>query len=101
MTQALEKAATQSVTLAAYNADVAMNECESAILFAKETGNANAYVKAVELKSKLKGLLVEKVDMRQVGFQIQIGGITDKPEKVVESEVVATEPTVKEVDPFS
>lgn len=59
---------------AVYDTAKAMREAEEAIEFAKDTQNANAYVKAVELRSKLSGLLVEKIDVRQAtGFQIRIG----------------------------
>jgi hypothetical protein len=37
-----------------------MKEAGQAMEFAKETGNANAYVKAVELRAKLNGLLIDK-----------------------------------------
>lgn len=57
---------------AGYNLEAAMQEAQDAILFAELTENANAYVKAVELRSKLNGLLVEKIDVRQSGFQINI-----------------------------
>lgn len=105
VTQALNEARAKSITLAAYNADVAMTECEDAIQFARETENANAYVKAVELKSKLKGLLVEKLDVRQVGFQIQISGIDGPPTPTTstEKEVASdAQSAIKpEIDPFS
>jgi phage terminase small subunit len=57
---------------AGYNLERAMTEAEEAIEFARQTDNANAYVKAVELRSKLNGLLVEKVDVRQSGFVLNI-----------------------------
>jgi phage terminase small subunit len=58
-----------------YTLDKAMKEAEAAIEFAIQTKNANAYVKAVELRTKLNGLLVEKHDVRQVGFNIVIKGV--------------------------
>lgn len=61
---------------AAYGANEAMKEAEEAMAFAKETRNANAFVKAVELRSKIKGLLIDKVDLRsQSAFSIQIVGL--------------------------
>lgn len=70
-----------------YGLETAMNEAKDAIEFAKRTDNANAYVKAVELRSKLNGLLVEKHDVRQVGFSlvIQRGG-TKKAQEAEEEE---------------
>jgi phage terminase small subunit len=58
-----------------YTAVEAMKEAEDAMAFAKLTENANALVKAVELRSKLQGLLVEKVDMRTSSFSVNIHGI--------------------------
>lgn len=58
---------------AVYNLAESMREAEEAMKFAKETENANAYVKAVELRSKLNGLLIERVDLRaQSGFHVNI-----------------------------
>lgn len=47
----------------AYDASAAMKECAEAIAFAKQHKNANAYVKAVELRAKLSGLLVERIEV--------------------------------------
>ncbi len=58
-----------------YNLKTAMKECEDTMELAVKTENANAYAKAVELRSKLNGLLVEKHDVRQVGFHVSVGGI--------------------------
>lgn len=61
-----------------YSTDAAMKEAEDAMGFAILTENAGAYIKAVELRSKLKGLLVDKLDVRQaVGFQIRIQGLDE------------------------
>lgn len=53
----------------------AMKEAEEAMAFAKETENANAYVKAVELRAKLNGLLIEKHSHQMAGFVVSVGGI--------------------------
>lgn len=42
-----------------YEIENAMAECDEAIVLAKEKGNPGAMVAAVQLKSKLNGLLVE------------------------------------------
>ena len=63
-----------------YNYEKAMSEALEAMKFAKATSNANAYVRAVEHRAKLSGLMIEKVDVRAaVGFQIKITGIDDAP----------------------
>lgn len=46
-----------------YNGERCMAELDSAIAFAKEHKQANAVVKAVELRARLAGLLREKVDV--------------------------------------
>lgn len=63
----------------AYTAEKAMLEAERGMEFAEETGNANAFVKAVELRAKLQGLLIEKYDVRMAaGFMVNITGINHK-----------------------
>lgn len=69
--QALEKVRANALTKGIYNSEKAMTEANEAIEFAISTDNANAYVKAVELRAKLQGLLVDKIDVRaQVAFSI-------------------------------
>ena len=59
-----------------YDAAVAMKELQDTIQFARDTENAAAMAKAVELKMKLAGLLIERHDMRNVGsFSVNIIGI--------------------------
>lgn len=58
-----------------YNLKTAMKEAEDAMQFAKDTDNANAYTKAVELRAKLNGLLIEKHAHTMVGFSVNVGGI--------------------------
>lgn len=73
---ALNEIRKNAMVKAEYTVETAMAEANAAIEFAKETENANAYVKAVELRSKLSGLLVDKIDLRQaIGFSIQIIGV--------------------------
>lgn len=63
-----------------YDAAAAMAELDRSILFARETENANALAKLIELKMKLHGLLIERIDQRGVGnFSINISGIDDEP----------------------
>lgn len=73
--QMIEEARIVSVKETGYTLAKAMEEAKDVMDFAKETENANAYAKAVELRSKLNGLLVEKHDVRQVGFHVNVGGI--------------------------
>ena len=70
-----------------YNLEKAMKEAEDAMDFAKETKNANAYVKAAELRAKLNGLLIDRHDVRQLGhFEINISGFKHKEEDDIEEE---------------
>jgi len=77
---ALADARNQVAIKGEYNLAAAMKEAEDAMVFARAANQANAYVKAVELRAKLQGLLIERVDQRQVGgFQIRILGVDDGP----------------------
>lgn len=62
-------------TAAGYNLEKAMAEIDDAIKFSIVTGNATAYAKLLELKTKLHGMLIERHDVRQLGqFTINISG---------------------------
>src|ERR1051325_6967019 len=52
--------------IVSYDVTVAMQEALDALNFAKEKGNAMAYCKAVELRAKLSGLLVDRVEVAYV-----------------------------------
>lgn len=61
-----------------YTVQLAMDEAHAAMKFAEKTENASAVVKAVELKTRLNGLLVEKHDHRMIAnFSIQVEGVKD------------------------
>ena len=82
-----------------YGVAEAIEELNDAIKFAKTTKNATALVRALELKGKIAGLYVDKVEHSTAkGFQIQLGGMAAPayarelemkvdPEIEVESEV--------------
>lgn len=59
----LEKVRQNLAELTEYNAERCAAECDRGMEFALRTDNANAYVRAVELKGRLHGLLREKVDI--------------------------------------
>lgn len=63
-----------------FNLEIAMEKTNDAIQFAIDTGNANAYVKALELQAKMNGLLIERVEHSGSGFNVIINGITKPPE---------------------
>lgn len=89
----LQKPAVREVVKAAHqeiakkgvhNLEIAMQEAKDAMDFAKETANANAFIKAVEHRAKLNGLLVEKIDVRAQGFILNIVGLAP-PEQVADA----------------
>lgn len=66
------------VNRAIYNVATAMDELDAAIKFARETKNAAAMAKSIEIKAKLAGLLQDKNPAASAAFQINIVGI-DQP----------------------
>lgn len=58
-----------------FDATKAMQEFDQAIAFAKETKNATAYARCIELKAKLAGLLTEKKESNNASFRINILGL--------------------------
>lgn len=87
--RAQAKVINQAVKEASLTLEQAMKEAEEAMNFAMLMKNAGAYVKAVEHRAKLSGLLIDRVDMSQnVNFRIVIGGIDDGPREVTASATV-------------
>ena len=62
---------------AEYNGHKCMAECDSAIAFARETKNANALVRAIELRARLSNLLREKIDVT-VTDRIELRSVIDE-----------------------
>lgn len=64
---------------AGYTVERCMRELEKGMEFALTTENASAYVRAVELRGKLTGILVDRLDARvAVGtFSINVHGLGD------------------------
>ena len=63
-----------------YDVVAAMAEADEGIRFSRETENATAMASFLKLKAQLMGLLVERIDQRQVGaFRINISGIDSPP----------------------
>jgi hypothetical protein len=65
---------------AQYGMDKLIADLDSAAAFARETENANALARCLELKGKALGLLVDRMDMRvqQIPFRIVIAGIDER-----------------------
>ena len=88
----LDEARKEIVAQGKYNLQMAMDEADEAIEFSRATENANAYVKALELKSKLNGLLIEKHQHQIASFSLNIRGVREKPEeRAVEHELTPEE----------
>lgn len=75
--QALKFGRRELAMTTGYTALAAVKELNETIDFAKQTENATAMARAVELKMKLMGLLVERHEVKQANFNISIGGIDD------------------------
>ncbi len=60
----LERRRTALREMTAYDVGHAMGELDSCMEFARETKNAGALAKAIELRTKLSGLLIERRDVR-------------------------------------
>lgn len=61
-----------------YNLEKALEQAEDAYQVAKKKGNGAAMTAAATLKSKLSGLMIDRSEVKQVGFQINITGYDDK-----------------------
>ncbi len=83
---AIQAAQVESAKETAYTLTQSMEEAKEAMAFARETGNANALVKAIEHRAKLNGLLVENFNVRQTGLDIIIHGVT--PEHLITSAII-------------
>lgn len=71
-----------------FNAEKAMDELNEAMKFARETKNATALARCIELRAKLAGLLDSKDKGPTTAFQININGVDDAPEtKVVTASI--------------
>lgn len=77
MKEVLEKAKARAIETVKLTVEKALDEAQEAIEFAKKTDNANAYVKAVELRAKISGLLEDKKNPMALGggFVVQIVGV--------------------------
>jgi phage terminase small subunit len=62
-----------------FNAEKAMDELNDAMKFARETKNATALARCIELRAKLAGLLDTRDKGPTTAFQINIAGL-DTPE---------------------
>ena len=67
--QAIQNIQVKAQSLASYGLYKALDDCDKAAEFAYEKGNSMAVVKAIELKSKLAGLLVEKHEIITVSLK--------------------------------
>lgn len=61
---AIDAARAEAAAASSYTVEKCMDELGTAMEFAYKTDNASAYVRAVELRGKLSGHLVDRVDAR-------------------------------------
>lgn len=59
----LEKVRQNLAAATEYNGERCMADCDKGMDFAMRTDNANAFIRAVELKAKVTGVLREKIDI--------------------------------------
>jgi hypothetical protein len=86
----LDAARERSLAVAQYGASQAMRELEDGMRFARETKNATALARLIELRMKHAGLLVDRSDVRMLGgFRIEIAGIGDGAGEVAAAPVVS------------
>jgi hypothetical protein len=64
--QAIESIRAEGRTMAVYDLATAMQEAEAVCAFAKKHRNAMAYCKGTELRAKLSGLLIDRVEIATV-----------------------------------
>ncbi len=78
---AIDLANKSSIQKGIYNSEKLMSELNEYLLFARDTGNATAAARLIELKAKHMGLLIERLDVRQqTQFAINVFGLkTDEP----------------------
>lgn len=75
---ALDEARRELAAQAHYGFDEAMKEIDAGIAFSIKTENANALAKFTELRMRLSGQYIEKVDQRNLtAFSINIHGLSD------------------------
>lgn len=67
--QAIQDMQAKARAVVSYSLAQALRDCDTAAAFATEHKNPNALVKAYELKSKLSGLLIERVEVRTVSLK--------------------------------
>lgn len=60
-----------------YSFEKFMDEMNEAMAFAKETKNATALVRGIELKGKASGHIVDRIDQKttSTGFQLVVAGV--------------------------
>lgn len=80
--QAVDVIKSAMVDAAGYDKAAYVAELDSAIRFARETRNANALGKLLELKGKAHGLIIDKAENKNLnaGLRINIVGIETKPQ---------------------
>ena len=67
-----------------YNVPLAVKDLDVAIDLSLKAGNIANYMRAIELKAKLSGLMVERIDARVGTFSINISGIDETQGKRAE-----------------
>src|ERR1044071_3950619 len=77
--QAIESVQAQARTVAVYDLATALKEAEDVCAFAKLHKNAMAYCKGTELRAKLSGLLIDRVEI----IPVDLVGALERAERRV------------------
>lgn len=73
----LERARNELANQTDYRAEEAMKELGEVIEFARETKNATAFARAVELRMRMAGLLIEKSEINVQGTVDVVGALLE------------------------
>ena len=84
MARELELIRARARDIASYTLVEAMGEANAAAQFARDNKNPMALVKATELRAKLSGLLIERVEVATVDLRSALDGARDRVLKVID-----------------
>jgi hypothetical protein len=96
--KALESIRAEFRSRTLYDLEAAVSEIDRALSFAYSKGNPMSVAKLLELKSKLHGLLIERLHIREE--IIDLRGALDQARTRVISSPLAQSPQVTVVNPF-
>lgn len=95
----IDQARTQIAERGNFNAEIAMRRLDEAAQFARDTENATALARCIELQLRLHGMLIDKAQIQVE--RIDLGGVLLEARKRATFSTIPTEAEFVEViDPF-